>query len=250
VTAKLPPAVALLSLVGACVPALTMQDPKVHVTPSQVAIMPALVQVSELAVSGDKLRDDWTTQARRNVDAVLDAVASANGASVLRPELLDGAEVPYERFRRWSGQALIEIGLRLEGAGLEDTRSVTDWRFGPGLESWRAALRSDFVLVVRFIDAHESAGMIVANLFSTVQVHARQTGIACAVRLSNGAIVWCEHRVDPYGELRRLQDAHRAVDALVSPLLPQRQLRIHPPPPLPSAPTPPPPSQGDSVFGS
>jgi hypothetical protein len=233
------PLLVISFLAVGCVPALTMRAPNVQVVPSRLAVVPANVDVAELTFDGLVPHPQWTAAAEGNVDAVLEGVAVANGASVVDPNVLTDAEVSYDDFLDWSERALIQISLCLQEKGCpEDRRSVAQWSFRGGLESWRPLLNADFVLVVLLRDSHESTGKAIANFFTMVQVHAQQTGIACVVRLSDGQIVWCEHRIDGYGDLREVSPAHTAVDRLVRGLFPIRKLHVRPP--RPRVPPPPP----------
>jgi hypothetical protein len=220
------PLVLIGGAIAGCVPALAMRETNIVIGSAAMAVAPSHVEIYELSTDGLAPRKDWTTSGTKNVDAVLGDLAKANGATVLVPEAVAGTDVPYEQFRRWSQLALLQISDRVEGRGNLKTNSVTEWTLGRSLEPWRGPLHSDFILSVLFMDAHESGGRIAMNVLAGaaggggVRVNARQTGIACVVRLRDARIVWCQHKVDPYGDLRQPRTAHQAIDKLLGELLP------------------------------
>ena len=105
---------------------------------------------------------------------------------------------------------------------------MTDWRYPQSLSTWHAALAADFVLAVLFADAYEPAGQATpataGGELEAARYRAAQTGIACAVDLSNGRVVWCQTAGVAFGDLRTPEAARRAVGAIVAELCPKGDL--------------------------
>jgi hypothetical protein len=216
--------VALSLAVLGCGPALAMRVSNIHVVPSQLSAMPAMVEISELdARQTWTPREDWTSAATVNVDAAVDYVVAANEGDSFDAGDVANTEIPYGAFRRWSKLALTQIAAELDGSQRLSHRSISEWRFDYDLRSWRHRLQSDFVLVVLFRDAHNTVGHVLVNALTPIflRVYAQQVGIACVVDLRDGRIVWCESYVDPGGDLRDRLGATRAVNRLLRPLLPR-----------------------------
>ena len=216
--------------IAACAPAFSTRTADVRIAPGRLAVGPAIVSVVEFDGNGNLApRADWAAAAAQNVDAAVVARVGANGGRIFVPADVAHTDVPYGDFRHWSSGALQEIAGKLDGSRASAHRSVTDWRYPQSLTTWRAALAVDFVLAVLFVDAYESGGSAAAAAAPAAPEPARyraaQTGIACAVDLSDGRIVWCETARAAFGDLRTPDAARRAVVAIVAELCPKGDLR-------------------------
>jgi hypothetical protein len=76
----------------------------------------------------------------------------------------------------------------------------------------------DLVVAVLFVDAYEAVAQATP---AAPRYRANQTGIACAVDLGDGRIVWCERARDPFGDLRTPEGARDAVAAIAAELWPK-----------------------------
>jgi hypothetical protein len=210
-------------LVAGCAPALATRIPEVRVAPARLAAGPASISIFEFGGDGSLTpRPDWTGDAAKNVDAAVAARVTLNGGRTFVPEDVAHTDVPYGDFRHWTSAALQEIAGALAGTRASAHRSVAEWRYPQSLSTWRAALGADFVLAVLFADAYEPAGQgAAAAPPASAAYRAAQTGIACAVSLGDGRIVWCETARAGFGDLRAAEAARAAVGAIVTEVCPQ-----------------------------
>jgi hypothetical protein len=209
-----------LSGLAACAPTFSTRTAGVRILPGRLAVGPAIVSVVEFDGSGRLApRPEWAATAAENVDAAVAARVTANGGRTFVAADVAHTDVTYGDFRHWSSGTLQEIAGKLAGNRASDHRSVADWRYPQSLATWHAALAADFVLAVLFADAYEPAGQL-----ETARYRAAQTGIACAVDLSDGRVVWCETARAAFGDLRTPEAARRAVGAIVAGLCPKGDL--------------------------
>jgi hypothetical protein len=202
----------------ACSATFATKVPGVQILPSRLAAGPANVAIFEFGGDGKLTpRPDWTRAAAKQVDAAVGGRVAGNGGRVFVAEDVAHTDVGYGDFRHWSNAALQEVAATVAGTRASTHRSVAEWRFPNSLATWRAALGVDFVLVVGFVDAHETSGITSSNPTTTVAYHADQTGIACVVDLSDGRLVWCE-TLRTFGNLRTPEAARDAVGELVKEL--------------------------------
>ena len=219
----------MLTGLAACAPAFSTRTAGVRIVPGRIAVGPAIVSIVEFDGSGSLApRADWAATAAQNVEAAVAARVVANGGRTFVAADVAHTDVPYGDFRRWGSGALQEIAGKLTGSRASDNRSVADWRYPHSLATWHAALAADFVLAVLFVDAYEPAGQATppatGGALEAARYRAAQTGIACAVDLSDGRIVWCETARAAFGDLRTPEAARRAVGAIVAELCPKGDL--------------------------
>ena len=214
---------AVLLLVAGCAPALATRIPDVRVDAGRLAAGPPSVSIFEFGADGSLTpRPEWTADAAKNVNAAVSTRVTLNGGRTFVPEDVAHTDVTYGDFRHWASGALQEIAGALAGTRPSPHRSVGEWRFPQSLSTWRAALGADFVLAVLFADAYEPAGRgAAAAPPASAAYRAAQTGIACAVSLADGRIVWCEVARTPFGDLRATAAAGTAVGAIVMELCPR-----------------------------
>jgi len=221
VGARLALGVAVASL--GCGPALALRDGAQPLSPARLVALP--VSVLEFQVGASEAitpRWDWTRQAQRNVEEALARRLSAHGG-----RFVDGAAAnrlpAYVDFRRWSEVTLREIIGELKGRLPHKHRSVSEWRYDPGLAAWREPLRADFVLISFFFDGHDTWGRKTVNAFALAPsdpVHAVKRDIACAVELATGRLAWCAFNPGGMYWLIDPANAELAVDQLLRPLWP------------------------------
>ena len=213
-------------MLAACAPAFSTRTADVKIVPARIAVGPAMVTIVEFDGGGNLTpRTDWAADAQQNVDAAVAARVTASGGRTFVPADVAHTDVPYGDFRRWSSGALQDIAGKLDGTRASAHRSVADWRYPQSLTTWHAALKADFVLAMLFIDAYEPAGRATSTAAEmapseAARYRAAQTGIACAVDLRDGRIVWCESARAAFGDLRTPEAASGAVGAIVGELCP------------------------------
>jgi hypothetical protein len=217
---------AVVLLVAGCAPALATRIPEVRVASGRLAAGPASVAIFEFGADGSLTsRPDWTGDALKNVDAAVSARVTLNGGRTFVPEDVAHTDVTYGDFRHWTSGALQEIAGALAGTRASPHRSVAEWRYPQSLSTWRAALGVDYVLAVLFADAYEPAGQgAAAAPPASAAYRSAQTGIACAVSLADGRIVWCETARAAFGDLRAAEPARAAVGAIVTGVCPKADM--------------------------
>jgi hypothetical protein len=207
-------AILLCAFLG-CAPGFEIRVRDARIASGRLAAGPAIVSVFQFDSDGNLVpRADWTGTAARNVDAAVAARVGASGGRVFVAEDVAHTDVSYGDFRHWSSTALQEIAGKLAGTRDSPRRSVAEWRFPQSLATWRAALGADFVMAILFVDAYEPAGPGATTPPVAASYRATQTGIACAVDLGDGRIVWCE-TAPAFGDLRTRGAASDVVSGVV-----------------------------------
>ena len=95
--------------------------------------------------------------------------------------------------------------------------SVGEWRYGPGLATWRERLGADYLLVSQFLDGRNITGqrVIVASGGGYLAV---RRAIACVVRMEDGQVVWC-HLIRFNTRVEKRPGAQALANALLFDLL-------------------------------
>ena len=244
------------ALVG-CVITPEMQYPRTRVVSRRVAVLPSEGMVWIYDFYGDRTLDRaGSLKAKQNIDDSLTYRVRRYGGRSFSAASIEGLD-DARAFRSWAVDTLTEVmGERL-AVSEQRHASVGDFRFSKGLDSWRAPLDADFVLVTLFIDGHDTAGRSLAVAVGGGYGAARRA-IACAVHLQSGRLVWCNLDSSVGGDLMLRRGAQAEVDRLLGKMLsegrtaPSEPPPAHstsariapatdvPPPPPPSTPPPPP----------
>jgi len=199
-----------------CGPAIAMRVSDVHIAPKRVAVMQADVILKRLDASSQlTFMPDWSQEAADNVNAALKDYAAWLGAPIFRCPNGKDVLVPCDVFREWSNQALIEISRASAGDDSLRKKSVSDWRFPRGMDSWRKPLNANFVLVTAIRGSYETPGMSALQLSGAWMLHSKQTAIACVLDLRDGRIIRCETRVTQNADLLSPKGAQALVDGLL-----------------------------------
>ena len=200
----------LVLAAGGCGPAFLLSVPQAPEDCRRIAAGPAVVSVFEFDAGGNlKQRNDWTYDASRNVDAAVAARVKRSGGRTFAAEDLAHTDVTSDDFRHWGSATLQEIAGTIAKTRSSAHHSVAEWRFPQSLATWRAALGSDFALIVLFVDAYEPAA-------PSSRYDAAQTGIACLVDFADGRIVACAPSTRRFGDLRTGEAARDAVEDVVA----------------------------------
>lgn len=198
-----------------CGPGFRLSVPGAPKDCRRIAAGPAVVSVFESDANGGlKQRADWTYDASRNVDAAVAARVRRGGGRTIAPADVAHTDVTSDDFRHWGSTTLQDIAGAITKTRPSAHQSVADWRFPQSLATWRAALQSDFGLLVLLIDAYEVAGPESSSSTSS-RYDTAQTGIACLVDFSDGRIVACNPAARRFGDLRTGESARDAVEDLV-----------------------------------
>jgi hypothetical protein len=214
--------VVLACAAAACGPAFLLRTPDAPKDCGRIAAGPAVVSVFEFDPSGGlKPRSDWTYDAGQNVDAALAARVKHGGGRTFVAADVAHTDVTSDDFRHWASKTLQEIAAAIAKNQAPVHQSVSDWRFPERLTTWRAALGSDFALVLLFVDAYEPAGTGPSSSASTSSRYdPAQTGIACLVDFHDSRIVACGMSPRRFDDLRTGESARAAVDDLVARICP------------------------------
>jgi hypothetical protein len=209
-------AVILAWAAAACGPGFLLRAPDAPKDCGRIAAGPAVVSVFEFDPSGGlKPRSDWTYDAGQNVDAAIAArVKHAGGRTFVAADVAH-TDVTSDDFRHWASKTLQEIAAAIAKNQPPAHQSVADWRFPESLTTWRAALGSDFALVLLFVDAYEPVATGPSSSASS-RYDPAQTGVACLVSFKDSRVVACGTSPRRFGDLRTGESARDAVDDLVA----------------------------------
>jgi len=235
-----------------------MQYPGIEVVPQRLAAFPSDGVEWTYDASGEKTMDPaGAIVAQKNLDESINYRLRRYGGHSFRADALDGLE-NVRAFHGWVVDVLHEIMLERLGGAKRKHETVGDWSFSRSLESWRAPLDADFVLVSLFIDGHNTAGRAVGVAIGGGRL-AAQRAIFCVVHLKSARIVWCNFDPAINRDLRLRAAAQEEVDwELEKTLFVRAAAPTEPPPsgaaaqaivPVGESPPPPPTSEpGDSAM--
>jgi hypothetical protein len=188
--ARLAALVALAGSVGCARFETRVSD--VDLTAPRIAALRPTVVISEYDVEGRYTpNEEWTRNATLFVNVAVDKWVKAHGGRAIGPADVQGTSVSYGEVARWLDEALAAISHAITGGS--DNRSVSNWRLRRPLADWRTKLGADYVLGFRAEDAHETAGVRVANAVfkSGGPGHPVNIGMACLLSLVDGRVVAC-----------------------------------------------------------
>jgi hypothetical protein len=206
-----------------CGPAFQTRLPDVAIVPSRMVVLPPMVRELELDASDERTELAEADDAvRDSVDGEIHRQANLRGAHVFAPTDFDGQDpsvrLLYARFWRWTAAASMEIAAQKTGHRDFGLRSVGDWHFGGKLGPLADALRADTALAVVVHDTHETAGRAILNGMAHSYTFWKQIGVACLVSLHDGRMIWCDVRVDAWGDLKNPAVAGAAIRELLASL--------------------------------
>jgi hypothetical protein len=107
--------------------------------------------------------------------------------------------------------ASLEIAAQKDGHRDFGRHSVGDWRFHGDLAPLADALQADTALTVLVRDTQLSAGRAMMG-----GVYWRQIGVACLLSLHDGRMLWCDAKIDAWGDLQKPAVAEAAVRQLLA----------------------------------
>jgi hypothetical protein len=213
----------LACAVGAlgCGPAFQTRLPDVAIVNARMVVLPPMVRELELDAGDESTQQDEATDVvRDNVVGEVQRQASLRGARVFAPNDFDGQDpsvrLLYARLWRWTATASLEIAAQKTGHRDFGLHSVGDWRFGGKLAPLADALQADTALTVVIHDTHETVGHALLNGMAHRYTFYKQIGVACLVSLRDGRMIWCDARVDAWGNLAKPEVAGAAIRELLA----------------------------------
>jgi hypothetical protein len=200
-----------------CSPAFQSRLPDVVVTPARMVVLPVLVKELELDASEETtLQSDPSAIVRSNIEAAVGAQTAARGAHAFSPNAMDGRDpavrLLYARLWRWTETASIEIAAQKDGHRDFGRHSVGDWRFRGDLGPLADALQADTALTVLVRDTHQST----ARAMMGGGIYWAQIGAACLISLHDGRMLWCDAKIDAWGDLQKPAVADAAIRQLLA----------------------------------
>jgi hypothetical protein len=194
------------------------------------------------------------SEARQNIDDSITYRVRRHGGHSFRAASIEGLE-HAQAFRSWAVDTLAALIVERVSDAEPPRVRYADLRFSESLESWRAPLDADFVLITFFLDGRDTQGRAFAVAVGG-GYRAAQRAISCAVHLQRARIVWCNFDAKVKNNLRQRWSAQQEVDLLLGDMLGQGDIaatdapptstvaRLPPADDVPPPPPPPPPAQG------
>jgi hypothetical protein len=206
---------------GSCGPSFQNRIPDVAIAPSRMIVLPVVVREFEVGMSDERtFQGERTDAVRDNMDNTVRAQATARGAHVFTSRDFAGLDPSvkplFGRLWRWAPNAALEIAAQEKGRRDFGRHSVGDWRFHGDLEPLAQAFHADTALAVLISDTHETGGRAVLGAMAGVVTYWKQIGAACLVSLHDGRMLWCDAKVDAWGDLRTPATAQAAVRELLA----------------------------------
>jgi hypothetical protein len=225
--------VGIAFLVSGCVTTWTLQYPGTQVVSRRLAAFPSEGIVWHWDFYGNRTADEKSAlETRQALDEAINYRLRRHGGHSFGADAIAGLEHAQE-FRSWSVDTLVQIHTEhfSDAEGTHD--NVGDFRFSKSLESWRAPLDADFVLITFFLDGHDTKGRAIAVAVSG-GYHAARRAISCAVHLHSGRVVWGNLEDKIKGDLRSRWGAQQEVDLLLGDMLSRGEAAASEPPPASS----------------
>ncbi len=214
--------------VSGCIPALQTRLPDASIAPSQIVLLPPMFMAAELDFGGKKTpRPDWQQQMKTNLQPEFETIVQRFGGRVVHDG--DAQTEALQRFWNWGLGASFEIAEQKSGFHDYERRSIGQWRYRGELAAMRTEIGSDLAMVVLFRDIIQSAGNVLGSVIGGVHYSFMRIAVVCLNDLRDGRMVWCEPKVDQFGDLRNPVYATRAVHTLLRDLY-----HLPPDPPLPA----------------
>ena len=98
--------------------------------------------------------------------------------------------------------------------------SIADWNLQLDYTPLRTGLGADYVLFVVLRDLRETDGKQLLDALVGKYTYFKQVGVACLVDLAQRRMTWCHAESDAWGDLRKADQAKRAVRELLSDFTP------------------------------
>jgi len=213
---------AVLGFTLACTETPALQYPQTPVVSRRVAAWPS-------DVLGRKDADpERIAKTRQNLDESITYRVHRHGGRSFEAASVEGLE-HSRAFRRWTSESLRQIVAELQGSSRSHHANVGDYRFSHNLDSWRAPLDADFVLVTLVLDGPGSGvspvlaagalGGALGGLLAYSMAQQTRRVISCVVHLRDSRIVWCNFDASALNDLTVRSGAQQEVDGLLDEML-------------------------------
>jgi hypothetical protein len=186
-----------------------------------MVVMPPIVSAYVLD-SFDERRVD-RLRAKAIVDAILPEVERQTKLRSLNPfppERIKECGEPcldlLQSLMSWGAEASLEITAQMRGRKDFKRDSVVDWRALRSYERLQNAMGADFVLIIRISDTRETGGRVLASAFAGMHTYWKKIASACVADLHYGRMVWCDSKVDGFGDLTNPASAQSTIFELLS----------------------------------
>lgn len=222
----------VVSSACASIPHLDNRLPNTTIVMSRVVVLPAITKSVELDAFGKREFDDGRT------DALFDAInpevlgqAKGRGALPIPRDRLSGCGSPcaslLSALVQWGATASFEIAAQMKEVRNYGATSIADWQLQLDYTPLRTALDADYALFVVVRDLRETEGSQLLNAVTGKHTYFKQVGVACLADLVQRRMVWCHASSDAWGDLRKADQAKRAVRELLSDFSPM-EIKIPP----------------------
>ena len=177
------------------------------------------VQLMELDAGGIlEPRADWTKAAQSFIDKDLRAHFAKSGAELVNADRPTPRDIQLVKLHAVVAKAIL-THIYNRDARLRNKASPLDWTLGRGTNEMRDRYGADYALFIFVRDSYATANRqwveVLGNLAGAHLDIAQQEGFASLVDLRSGNIVWFNHLISAYGDLRTEEPAQRTVDALI-----------------------------------
>src|ERR1700704_4296897 len=171
------------------------------------------VQLMELDAGGIlELRADWTKAAQNFIWQDLRAHFAKSGAALVNADRPTPRDIQLVKLHAVVARAIL-THMYNRAARLRNKASPLDWTLGRGTNEMRDRYGADYALFIFVRDSYATANRQLVEVFGNLSgAHldtAGQEGFASLVDLRTGNIVWFNHLISAYGDLRTEEPAQR-----------------------------------------
>lgn len=186
----------------------------------RILLMPPDVRYYRLTAGGvPEPNEEWTSAAQANFSKEAKGYATQIGADLVEADRdsLSDDEIVYETLHSAVGNALLTHHYGMFQLPAKAGRF--DWSLGPGVAPLRSQYDADYALFVHYRDYQASGGRVAFALLAAAAgvgvPMGAEFGFASLVDLGSGDIVWFNRVVAGSGELRKEDEARKAVVKLL-----------------------------------
>lgn len=206
--------------------------------PARILLFRPSVKVGEQSTGGMfEPRAEWTTEARKNIEAALNSRQKSLGHQVTYMPEIPGEQAQtvreYQALFGAVAQSVINYqffaGNRLETKKRENRGGVFQWSLGPGVKNLPGAEQSDYILFILTEDHYGSTGRKIFQFLAAAAVGAGVTsglhaGYAGLIETKYGNLVWINADNAMGGNVREADGAEKRVAQLLEefPLAPDK----------------------------
>lgn len=197
--------------------------------PASILLFRPSVKVGEQSTGGMfEPRAEWTSEARKNIEAALNARQNSLGHQVTYMPDVPGEKAQivreYQALFGAVAQSVITYqffaGNRLETKKRENREGVFQWSLGPGVRDLPGADQADYILFILTEDHYGSTGRKIFQFLAAAAVGVGVTsglhaGYAGLVETKTGNLVWINADNAMGGNVREPDGAQKRVSQLL-----------------------------------